>query len=347
MLVRPETPYFYGVKPVAYPAFEASMSWPGEFEQFFTANLGYKQRLVQLHNLLGYRVLGDLQGDSVLVGRQGWLFLRQDLGWQAFRSEVPLADDGADLWRRSLKGAQSWLAKREIPFLYVIVPNKDTIYPDFLPGSATRARATTRLDEMLALLREAGIEHLELRSALLEERKRAQVYDRIDSHWNGLGARAGAELIMKRAAELLHRPPEFAELNARVVDQKSWADLALLLSLDKCITEPSKALVPREPRARRVEPPEDVAEPNRKQQARMVYEVPDDSLPTALIIRDSFSEGLAPVLAEKFRRSVWLWTHKLDLSQVTREKPDIVIVETAERFLSGTPPRLITGPRRR
>lgn len=347
LLVGREAPPLYGVKPLPYPPVAATSEWPTEFERYFQQNFGYKRQLVQLHNLLGYRVLGDLQSDSVLVGRKDWLFLKQDHGWESFRSEDPLSASEANGWQRAFQRAQQWLQRQEIPFLFVIVPSKETIYGEYLPAGATRARPLSRLDEVLTVLRSAGIEHLDLRAGLLEAKARTQVYDRIDSHWNGYGAQAGAELILKRVAELLQRPAAFAELNARVTPKKSDGDLSMMLSLDDFVSEQSSTLVPNQRRARRVEPPEGVLAPTRQQQNRMVFEVPDESLPTALLLRDSFSEALMPTLAEKFRRSVWIWTHALNLSAVGKEQPDIVIVELTERFLVGRPPRFTTAPRRR
>lgn len=341
MLLNPEPPKLFGVKPVAYEPAKTLAQWPANFEEYFVANLGQKRRMIQVNNWIGYRLLGDLQSDNVLVGKHGWLFLKQNFGWESMRSEQPLTKKGALGWRRALQGAERQLAKRNIAFLFVIVPSKETIYPELLPESAPRARDTSRLDEVLPVLQDSGVHYLELRTPLLSGRRAAQLYDSIDSHWNGNGARIGAQLILQKAAELLKRPASFAELDAHLSPRPSWADMPLILSLDGVITVPSVELVPNRHRARRVEPPESVREPTRKQQTKMVYEVDDKTLPKALILRDSFAEGFMPIFSEKFRRTVWLWTHELDLRLVEQERPDIVIVEMTERFLSDAPPKLL------
>jgi hypothetical protein len=346
MLVKPEAPNLYGVKRVAYTPYETLTQWVSDFEAYFVANLGQKRRLIQLNNWIGYRILGDLQSDNVLVGKHGWLFLKQNFGWESMRSEAPLTEHDARAWRRSLEEGQKWLARRKIPFLFVIVPAKETIYPELLPASAPHARAVSRLDEMLELLQGTRVNYLELRTPLREARNAEQLYDTVDSHWNGRGATIGAELVMKRVAELLGRPAAFAELDSELHPRPSWADMPMILSLDDVVTAPSVELVPRHPRARRVEPPESIRrELTRKEATRMIFEVPDDTLPKALILRDSFSEGFMPTLSEKFRRTAWLWTHDFDLRMVATEEPDIVIWEMTERFLSGSPPPLRT-PRR-
>jgi hypothetical protein len=227
----------------------------------------------------------------------------------------------------------------------VIVPSKETVYPDFLPWSATRARSTTRFDEMLSLLNSAGVAYLDLRPLLLEGRRSAQIYDSVDSHWNGRGALLGTRAILDRTGTILKQPQSFFEPNAHLTHRDSEADLLLILSLDDRVKVPSVALVPNRKRAVRLEPPESVLKTTRKQHNKMVFEVPDESLPKALILRDSFAEMLMPTVVEKFRRSVWVWTHELDLRLVDRERPDIVIVETTERFLYDKPPRLLTRRR--
>lgn len=340
MLLQPEAPKMYGVKPVDYKPYKTLTQWSADFEEYFVANFGQKRRMIQLNNWVGYRVLGDLQSDNVLVGKRDWLYLKQNFGWESMRSEKPLTRKEATSWRRVLQGAERYLAERDIRFLFVVVPSKETIYPEFLPKSAPRARDTSRLDEVLAVMKDSGVPFLELRTPLLAGRERAQLYDSIDSHWNGHGARIGAELILQKAAELLQRPPSFADLDAHISPRPSWADMPLILSLDGLVTVPSVELVPNRRRARRLEPPESVREPTRKQQNKMVYEVDDETLPKALILRDSFAEGFMPVFSEKFRRTVWLWTHDLDLRLVERERPDIVIVEMTERFFSDEPPKL-------
>jgi alginate O-acetyltransferase complex protein AlgJ len=313
----------------------------------YPPNLGRKQQLIELHNELGYHVIHDLQSDNVLVGRKGWLFLKQDLGWASFRSELPPEEAELRKWRKALAGAQAFLGARGIPLVYVIVPSKESIYPELLPPGAVRARGTTRLDEMLPVLESAHVDYIDLRPELRNAKPAAQIYAKIDSHWNGAGARVGASRILSHVAEVLQRPASFADLDSHLVPRASDGDLALILALQDLETEPSVALVPNQPRAHRIEPPESVLEPTRKHMSRMVWEVPDETLPKALILRDSFAEAFMPTLSEKFRRTTWVWTHELDLQLVNRERPDIVIVELTERFFSGTPPRLLIGSAKR
>jgi len=335
------------VEEVSYPEFEPSLKWLAAAEQYFVANFGQKRRLVQLHNLLGYFVIGDLQSDHVLAGDDGWLFLKQAQGWQAFRSEKPLTKAERSAWTKPLRSAKRTLAQRKIPFLYVIAPSKETIHAEHLPASATRASNVTRLDEMLTVLTEAGVDHLDLRAALREAAGADRVYDKLDSHWNGRGGEVASQLILERAASLLALPPSYAAPAWHLAPRQSPNDLGALLALDDYLGEPSNEIVANARRAVRLEPPESEQLTEIEDMKRLVFEVPDAGLPKALILRDSFGTVLIPALAEKFRRSVWLWTRTLDLRLLDEEKPDIVIYEITERRFHAAAPKALLPPQRR
>jgi hypothetical protein len=347
MLIRPEDPKLWGVKRVDYPHFQANWSWVSDFERYFVANFGLKRSLVQVHNLFGYHVVHDVQSDNVLVGKQGWLYLTQDSGWVSFRSEGEMSPDTVRRWHSSLVNVRRFMASRSTPMLTIIPPSKESIYPEYLPASAVRAKPLVRLDQVLGIYRSTGNDFIDLRGPFLAAKSRAQLYARFDSHWNGNGAELAARILMQRVAQILERPASYAELDVRIVPRPSSPDLATILALDDYLSEQSVELVPNHPRARRITPDPSLETLTRKDMDYMVFEVDDPSLPTAVIFRDSFAETLSPVLSEKFRRSVWVWSHHFEMRYVERERPDIVITEMTERFFSNPPPRFSVGERRR
>lgn len=51
------------------------------------------------------------------------------------------------------------------------------------------------------------------------------------------------------------------------------------------------------------------------------------------MFRDSFSDALIPYLSEIFNRSSYFWTHSFVPEVILKEKPNIVILETVERYI--------------
>ena len=60
--------------------------------------------------------------------------------------------------------------------------------------------------------------------------------------------------------------------------------------------------------------------------------------PRAVLLGDSFNHNLIPFLSERCRRLVVVPTCALDTTAIEQEKPDVVIHEMAERFLTQKPP---------
>ena len=108
-------------------------------------------------------------------------------------------------------------------------------------------------------------------------------------------------------------------------------DLAGMLGLKRVLREIDLSLVPRRARrARVVDPPG--AGPM-AEVGQLITEIPDSSLPRAVIFRDSFASRLGPFLSEHFSRAVYLWQNDFDANVVAAEHPDVVIEEIVGRHL--------------
>ena len=69
----------------------------------------------------------------------------------------------------------------------------------------------------------------------------------------------------------------------------------------------------------------------------LTTEIQDDRLPKACIFRDSFCTHLIPFLSEHFKTAHYVWRYDFDKVMLEREKPDIVILEVAERLVLNIP----------
>ena len=79
---------------------------------------------------LEWRLLGDA-GEKVVVGRNGWLFYRQSVGYVVERPTSAVHSDSADPLA-AIRSFRDQLAARGIRLLVVPVPNKESVYPEML-----------------------------------------------------------------------------------------------------------------------------------------------------------------------------------------------------------------------
>jgi hypothetical protein len=95
------------------------------------------------------------------------------------------------------------------------------------------------------------------------------------------------------------------------------------MGLNDIIHEEDRQLVPRQPRRAHI------VEQDRAElgwdQGRIVLAVDDATLPRVVVLRDSFASAMVPLLAEHFRRSVFLWRYDFAADIIEQERPDVVI----------------------
>jgi hypothetical protein len=166
---------------------------------------------------------------------------------------------------------------------------------------------------------------LDLRPVMLDAAKQAPVYFKTDTHWNPVGARDAYDAILKdlQPGFPILKPHPLSDFDQ--VTETSSGDLAALIHLKGEVNEPFTAL-----HARFDKPSHGLKNPPAGQ---MITVMPDPALPKAVIFRDSFFNGLQPFTSEHFSRCVYVSDMKVDRDLIAEEKPDIVILEVAERYL--------------
>jgi alginate O-acetyltransferase complex protein AlgJ len=315
------------------------VSYTAAFESWWNDNFGFRRSLV-----VGYSrallALGVSPTPSVIVGRSGWLFFAGDDALASYRAVQPFTEAELAAWQRRIETRRDWLAERGVHFLVVIAPNKETIYPEFMPVTLNRVRPVTRLDQLVTHMRaHSSVAIVDPRDALRSGKAESILYLRTDTHWNDIGA-----LLLHREILMGLRQwyPQLAPVPAAAfvpITRKGWSgDLATMLGVEGRLSEDKLELAPRNGRAARGAdtgpPPED---PQRKLSAA---ERGEPSLPRAVMFHDSFGLSLQPFLAESFSRIVFSsgptdWRRNFDAALVEREHPAVVIQEIAERFAVG------------
>ncbi len=291
------------------------------YEQHFNEHFLGRERLIRLDYDFRLHVLGETVYHDVLIGKDGWLYYTGEGNLDYYQRSTPLSPAQLAAITRRIEATQTALRARGIAFALVVAPNKETIYPQYLPDGVPVLGQESQLDQLLAYA--PGLPILDLRPALLAERSSAQLYFRTDTHWNPYGAYLAYRAVLDGLRPQLSLPAQRLEDFERT-SQDSRGDLAALLMTSAPLREESIDLTPRFTR-RAVFPA--------TEGRTVVSQVADVSLPAAVIYRDSFFNGLTPYFAEHFHQAVYLWSYDVDLDFIDAQKPDLVLLEVAERYL--------------
>jgi hypothetical protein len=329
--------------PAPEPAARAIARFPRYFRRHFRISFGLRDVLVRANALLKIKGLGVSPSRRILLGKQGWLFYWDEGEPECCTASDPFTSAELAQWVTVLQTRHDWLASRGIKFLFVVAPDKHTIYPDRLPDYVRRHHPESRLDQLLGELREHSSVHaLDLRPSMMSSRNRGLLYYRLDTHWDQAGAFVAYQQIISGLSHWFPRARPLGWDSVTVTEKigpyHDLADLSGLRSGD--LIEIAPCVTPKhQRRARVVSGDARALEIENAVMDCLVTESPDAQIPGAVILRDSYGMSLVPFLSEHFGKAVYLWTNNPDPEVVAQQHPAVVIWEINERFLMYTLPK--------
>lgn len=311
----------------------ATGGWERDAEREIADAFPLRRRLIETYDTVKYAWLQDSTSVNVIRGRDGWLFYgaeeRDYLDGTHPPSDADLARV-ADIYA----ARAAWCARHGVRYVFLLAPNKSTIYANELP-SGIRLVTPTPADRLVPMLRARGVPTIDVRGALRDAARAGDVYSRGDTHWNDAGAYvayratidalrdAGVRDAIPAGAIRSHAEPGPGDLlsmsgvagwvnNAWV--RYDFPHRAIALTLSQAGVDPPLGLSP--------EGGTTVA----------------GALPRAVVFGDSFMEALRPYFGETFGRVVYLryaaaTGQQFDERIVSAEHPRVVIQELVERSL--------------
>jgi alginate O-acetyltransferase complex protein AlgJ len=311
-------------------------------ESYFNDHFGCRKCLLQWHNKLRWTLFKDQNTRNVLVGKDGWLFYTQNQMIDHYTGLLQFTPEQLHQWQVLLEKRRDWLAKQGIAYLFVVTPDKHTVYPEYLPDwlIKSKIRSQTKLDQFVAYMHEhSTVPILDQRKVVIDAKHIYPTYFKTDVHWNFFGAFVAYQQLMEALDQLrpgLDKPlplSDFTVTNWVIPEMTVGGDLAKILGL-KMTEHNSYCLFPKSgpaPFTSKIAPPDHPKEPrytdNPKAKGRMI------------IFQDSFAMNWLQFLGYHFNNVTYLWQYYFNPAYIEAHKPDIVVTEMNERFFNIADPR--------
>lgn len=149
-----------------------------------------RQELISVHNKLTGLLFGSSGTDSVILGKDGWLFFAETL--DDFTGSESMSDRDIYGAARNLYLIQEYCKTSGMDFQFMLAPNKNSLYPQFMPDYGA-VNDNSDAQRLYKLLDEMGVSCIDLYEAFTAQEE--ILYFAHDSHWNSKGAALGADLI--------------------------------------------------------------------------------------------------------------------------------------------------------
>ena len=261
---------------------------------------------------------------SVVEGKDGWYFYTLKNSIRNFQNLDVFSEKEMEESLANLKKMDEWCKKNGIKFYYMIAPDKNKVYGEYLtaipkvyPDSASRANQWVNY-----IRKNSDIKVIFPTDELKKQRDSALLYYKCDTHWNFMGAYYGYKELMKLIKK------DFPDLN--IFEATEFRE-------EKGHNGDLYALAPQ-----MVKKDNNIYQiPNLHHrffmdtslQIRYSYTNPSGKY-NAFIMRDSFANGMLPFFNYTFNNVISSWQFILrhdDLPLL--EQKDIVILEHVERNL--------------
>ncbi|MCD8299780.1 MAG: hypothetical protein LUC41_01170 [Clostridiales bacterium] len=294
---------------------------------YFEDHFAFREYLVNADALIQSRIFKVSNVDTVLVGRNGWLYYTATL--DDYLGQNLMSDREIYNAAHNLTLMQEYAESRGAQFAVTIPPNKNTLYGENMPYYDSKVVSADRNAEKLAeAMQEQGVNYVNLFDAF--ESQDEVLYCMRDSHWNEKGAVLAYNTILDfmdighndlEQAAVNRAKTYIGDLNSMVYPLTSVPEWNYTYSYDETWSY--------------------VTDTESVEDGRIQTENPDGE-GSLLMFRDSFGNTLLPLMANTFADAFFTkgTPYNLGLYMDTYH-PDTVIVEKVERniadFAEGPP----------
>lgn len=309
-------------------------------ESYYNDRFAFRTEIISVRNLLTLNALGDTGSPKVVRNRDGWLEYLADGNLTSFLNQQRFTMWELRAIGRELEARRAWLEKRGIRYIFVVAPDKSTIYPGDMPFFYHRMPGYSRQDQLIMYLQShTHVQTIDLRPALKAAASKQPVYFKTDTHWNAVGAWVASNVISATLKQWFPQVPPPRSTTFR--GEAYSGGLSRMLGLQSWLRESSPAVdVATSPPLWQVTNNLPISKehwPGATPQIS-VTEIKNAQLPSAVLLHDSFmSLDFQPFLPDNFRRCVEVWTYDFPAKIISEEKPDVVIQEVVERSLVFSP----------
>lgn len=292
-----------------------------DFSDWFDKNFGLRSFLIGTEHRLMAAVFGESSEKKVILGSDGWLFYAETL------------DDyqGTNLMTKreiysiagTLELMDEYCKSNGMKFVFVPVPNKNTLYPHKMPAFYPAFSGRTNMDMVKDELKNTGVDYVDLETAFTKEKV---LYRKTDSHWTTEGAGFASDCIL----DVLGREHEKnfgAKTHRADGGSGDLYDMLYVYGRDY-----DKDVVYDKGHNFRYE------RPIRSFEDNFINTVCDGKTDRLYMFRDSFGNTLHPFLADEFGHAVFTRVLPFDLVGAKQDGADFVILELVERNIE----RIIT-----
>ena len=134
--------------------------FPLEFETYFSENFGLRPLFISAYGALNYYLLNHSVNDQVIKGKEGQLFFSKTL--PDYTGENAMTPFEIDKLYKVIEIQKQWLEHLGTEFIFMPVPNKNTVYPQYMPARYKKSQDKHNINLLNDLFENSDIKYVNL-----------------------------------------------------------------------------------------------------------------------------------------------------------------------------------------
>jgi len=315
------------------PKFGLYKNFPKLFSEYVSDSFGLRDNLISTNRWLRYKLFGVSPNKAIIIGKENWLYYAPDSNYIDMVNAAPFSETDLIGIKNNLENIQKKFLSMGITFYFLAAPNKQTIYPEYLPNYVTKVWPDSRLDQLTKYLSDfKQIKFINPAEELIAAKHNKSVYLKYDTHWNDYGAFVAYTKLFDNINKDFPLLNPVNNTNVSFLEKTATnRDLAKQMGVSGLFEEMSYFVDFKNSNAKKIF--EDC--PDKYIGCPLVINEASAAAAYKLVMfRDSFAANLIPLISENFRKSYFYWgAIPYPMSIINKEKPNIVVMELTEREL--------------
>jgi alginate O-acetyltransferase complex protein AlgJ len=298
-----------------------------DFEKCFDDNLSFRNYIISLTNYAKVRYFGLSPASNIVKGVDDWYFYNEPGIVQTYSGQRQYSQDEKAKLKDLITKRVAFMKAQNIEYVQIVVPNKLTMYSEYLPKSIVKLNQETALVQYSNIAQSIpNFNFYNLKDSLFEVKQKNQIFYKTDSHWNHTGILYAYDKLTKQLEGKISLKPS---ASFQKLIKNHSGDLSFFMNTLDYIKDFDQTFYKiANPTAanQNLYPTPITLDGFKDKLFYEKWENPDKSLPKAIIIGDSYTDEMRPFLAENFSEMTYYKaTNDFVYTEIIKSKPDVVI----------------------
>ena len=304
--------------------------YPSQAEAYINDHAPFRDAFIDAYASMNMGLFDSIDNDEVIVGKDKWLFYTGNDSRIDALGISPFTEVEQKSILIQLLQIREKYGKDRDSFVFLIAPDKEIVYRQYMPDYYAPVTDTSRAKELVKYIQEnSDIKVVYPLKELLAASEDGLAYYKTDTHWNDFGGFVGSQALIEA---LGGKTAEASDISVSFTEGER-GDLGNLGHTPMRYLDEKKAVVEGYYDALTPELLE--SSPETGIIRARTQGAPDTR--RLVMIRDSFTEAMEPVLQKYFGESVLIDWQNIETTDIGSYEGDVFVYQVVERNLGRIP----------